>query len=142
MIITMKIGFVFRLKDDKNFWFGSTNNSTDSNYDLLCYIFSAKVLLDNDNQVKSNSSHFWFNELLEEIDQIEQGKLERNEETGLVDLGDPGDLIIYKNKTTLELRSDGKYLEITTHEFKTLVQLWIKFISVNVEGFKQDMKPL
>jgi hypothetical protein len=74
---------------------------------------------------------------LVEITKIELGELERNEQAGLVDLGDPGELIIYKNRTILEREEEGKRLEISTSEFKQLVKDWIIFVEVNTKAFTQ-----
>ena len=105
------------------------------NYELLCYIFSCYVFLNDVGIVQDNSSHFWYSMLLSEIEQIESGRLERNEESGLVDLSDPGELIVYKDTTILRREVEGKYLEIPTSQFKQLVKDWIKFIDVNIKAF-------
>jgi len=55
-----------------------SHTSNNPSYSLLGYIFN-------------NNSIAWYPELLSEIEQIELGKLERNEECGLVDLSDSGE---------------------------------------------------
>jgi hypothetical protein len=73
--------------------------------------------------------------LLEEIRGIESGDREMDESWGLRDWQPTGNLIIRRDKTLLEIREQGKRLELPTSEFRTLVETWIKFVEVNTAAF-------
>jgi len=119
-----KVDFCLRNRGAFLTLFISLNDAENDNYLLLGYVF--------DGRYKE-----WYPELLSEIEQIEKGEKERNEECGLVDLSDPGELIIYKDITILEREEEGKRIEIPTSEFKQLVIDWIKFVDVNTKAFTE-----
>lgn len=99
-------------------------------YELLGYIFFATAV--GPDRILDLAL---YTELLQEIERLESGELERGMVVSLADYSDSGEMIVGKESTVFVRESEKKRVEIPTAIFKRLIYDWLEFVEVNSKIF-------